>query len=102
MCLKMHCEIVALSGTPDHIHLLVTLPPTLSISDFMESVKGCSSRFLNQAHESQIRTYRWQGSYGVTTVSPQYLEVVKKYVQNQKQHHADSSTWPLAERSSDK
>ena len=58
-CNKLACETHALGGIEDHIHLRVTLPRTLRISDFVEAVKGCSSRGLNEAHGAD-EAFKWQ------------------------------------------
>ena len=90
-CARLRCPVHALGGTTDHIHLLVTLPRTLCIADFTESVKGCSSRALNEAHASELWVFKWQGGYGVHTVSIGHVRGVMRYVENQKQHHADGT-----------
>jgi REP element-mobilizing transposase RayT len=42
------CQLHAIGGTENHVHLIVSIPPKLSISDFAKRIKGSSSRYLNQ------------------------------------------------------
>src|SRR5262245_35354153 len=87
-CSELGCTVHAVGGIVDHVHLLVTVPRTLCVADFAESVKGCSSRALNEAHASELWVFKWQGGYGVVTVSPGDIRRVTQYIENQKQHHA--------------
>jgi len=100
-CGRLGCRLHALGGVADHVHLAATLPRTLAVADFMESVKGCSSRALNEAHATDVWTFKWQGGYGVVTVSPSHLPRVIRYVENQKRHHADGSLWTSLEKCHD-
>ena len=45
---RQGCAILALNGTADHIHLLVTIPATITIADLVKQVKGVSSQFVNE------------------------------------------------------
>lgn len=47
--IRQQCTMHAVGGVADHVRLVVSLPRTLCISDFMEAVKGSSSRALNEA-----------------------------------------------------
>ena len=51
-CTRMKVTLYALGGVADHVHLLVSLPRTLCLADFMEAVKGVSSKALNDTHGS--------------------------------------------------
>ena len=97
-CDAVNVEIHALGGVEDHVHLLVTLPCTLSISDFVKAVKGVSSRMLNQIFGRPAWSFKWQGYYGVHTVSPSHLPLITGYVEKQKQHHAAGTLWPSSEQ----
>ena len=69
---------------PDHIHWLCTLPRTITIADLVKNVKISSSiKFQELIH----RDFEWQKGYGVFSVSQSKLEIVKKYIQNQSEHH---------------
>ena len=69
---------------PDHIHWLCTLQRTITIADLVKNVKISSSiKFQELIH----RDFEWQKGYGVFSVSQSKLEIVKKYIQNQSEHH---------------
>src|SRR5437763_17070158 len=66
---KLGCEVYALGGMPDHVHLLLSLPATVTIADVAHDAKGASSRWMNDQPECRD-TFRWQGRYGAFSVSP--------------------------------
>ena len=97
-CRDNQCVLVAIGGTANHVHLLVTLPRTQCISEFVKSVKGASAHILNVVHGSPTWGFKWQGGYGVQTVSPAHVAIVRRYIENQKQHHAENTLLPAAEQ----
>ncbi|MFZ0598703.1 MAG: IS200/IS605 family transposase [Flavobacterium sp.] len=80
------CKTIIVNGTEDHVHCFLGLKPTISISELMKSVKGKSSRFIN---EHQLTKYRfeWQEGYGVFSYSQSHIDDVYKYIANQEEHH---------------
>ncbi len=97
-CKRSRVELYALGGIADHVHLPAALPRTLLIPDFMELVKGMTSKALNDTHRTPTWSFKWQGGYGVDTVCSGHLRQVQHYVQNQKQHHAEGTLWPSCEQ----
>ena len=91
-CRDLNCEAVALGGMPDHLHLLVRFPTTVSVADLVKGIKG-SSAHLQTQRVSQTTFFKWHGAYGAFTVSPDALPAVKAYIHQQKQHHANGSLW---------
>ena len=84
---KYGCEVVAINGTDDHVHLLVTLPTTIDIATLVKQAKGVSSHAINDT--MQLSTpFKWQGSYGAYTVSRWDVDRVVAYIKRQKEHHA--------------
>jgi REP element-mobilizing transposase RayT len=71
-------------ANPDHIHWLCTLPRTLSIADMIQKIKIPSS---NKMARIGPKEFHWQKGYGAYSVSQSKLETVKKYIQNQEEHH---------------
>ena len=84
---ELRCSILAIGGMPDHVHLLVKLPPTVSIAKLVKTIKGCTSNLMGGE-------LYWQAGYGVFSISRSHVDRVVKYIKNQKQHHADGSFWP--------
>jgi len=77
--------VIEVETMPDHVHLLVELPPQVAVSKFVQILKGRSSRRLRQefAHLARMKCL-WAPSYFVSTVGGAPLEVVRRYVENQK------------------
>ncbi len=96
ICGKRGCEVLAVGGMPDHLHLLVSIPATVTLADLIHDVKGATSRWLNQQPESGDG-FRWQGSYGAFSVSPHERTRVVRYITDQEQHHAEGSVWGSVE-----
>ena len=92
-CADLHCRVVASGGTADHVHLLVSLAPTVPLARLLHDVKGASSRFVGQHHAGD-RVFRWQGGYGAFSVDPASRKRVISYIRGQKHHHASGDIWP--------
>jgi len=82
----------AVGVMPDHVHLAVSIPPTIAITDFMRLVKGSSSHLLNQMSErSRDEIFAWQAEFGVLTFGERSLKDVRDYIDNQRTHHAEGT-----------
>ena len=86
-CRDKRAFVYALGGMPDHVHLVCSVPVTMSVSDFMKLVKGSSSHSVNR--RSQDTYLRWQRGYAYLTFAKHDLDAVVTYVQEQKKHHAE-------------
>lgn len=100
ICLKQGCKPIALGGTTDHVHLLLSIPATIMIATIMEQVKGSSSHFASEELLAG-EWFAWQEGYGAISVSPADKKKVIAYINNQKRHHAEGTLWPRAERSTE-
>jgi putative transposase len=88
----------ALGFMPEHMHLAISVPPNISISDCAQKLKGGSTRHVNHSlPRSGLQTFNWQSEYGVLSFGERSLEDVVSYVQNQANRHASSNLWPLYE-----
>lgn len=96
VCEDDGCEILAIGGLEDHIHLLVKVPPTLPYFKLMKDVKGGSSRFISQTLQPSSWV-GWQAHYGAFAVSPHEISKVAQYINNQKERHAKDNLWLSAE-----
>jgi len=80
-----------IGGTETHVHVAVSIPPTLLISEWIGKLKGSSSHYVN--HELVNRKLLdWQTGYGVVSFGTKDLDWIVNYVRNQRQHHAGGST----------
>ena len=86
-----------IGGTENHVHLAVSIPPTLQISDWVGKMKGASSHYINHQIANR-KALEWQTGYGVVSFGTKDLEWVKRYIQNQKEHHASGSIQERLER----
>jgi len=84
------------NAMPDHVHLLVRLPPTVSVSEFIGQVKGASAHRVNQDIKPSFKL-RWQEGYGVLTLRKDEVEKVCRYIDNQEQHHRSGRLSTLLE-----
>jgi putative transposase len=97
---QKHVQIHAMNCVQDHMHLAISLPPTIAISDWMSHIKGASSHGINTSFDMR-EPFRWQKHYGVMTFGEKQLPFVTDYVQCQKEHHANNTTNPYLERDTD-
>lgn len=74
-------------GMPNHIHALISLNATVSVSKAIQLIKGGSSKWMNDTFYSDNRNFKWQGGYGAFSVSESMVSNVVKYIANQKKHH---------------
>ena len=88
ICMARDVGIVRGSISPDHVHLLVSAPPSLAVSKLVQYVKGRSSRKLQQEYESLRKRYWgqhfWARGYFCATVGAVDEATVKKYIEEQK------------------
>ena len=78
-------------GIETHIHIAVTIPPTLLISEWIGQVKGASSHYVNHKLVNR-KVLDWQTGYGVVSFGTKDLEWVVNYIRNQKEHHKKGTT----------
>jgi putative transposase len=76
--------VYELYANPDHIHILSTLPRTITIADLVSKTKTSSSKWLKT---NGIANFDWQDGYAVFSVSASKVEIVRKYILNQPEHH---------------
>jgi putative transposase len=91
--------LLALNSIPDHIHIAVSVPPSISIAAFVGRLKGASSHALNSSRGPDRPLFRWQEGYGVLTFGPQARDLVVDYILHQKEHHANQNLYSSMETS---
>jgi len=85
---KTSCKLFAIGGTENHVHVLIMLKSTVSISSVMKQVKGASSRMISRLKLCQ-EDFNWQIGYGAFSVSEKNVKGVIRYIKNQKIHHQE-------------
>lgn len=89
-CSELKCHLLAIGGIEDHVHLLVRFPTTLTVANLIKEVKGAPSHLMTHKI-TPSDFFKWQGAYGVFTVSPGLIDKVSAYILNQKVHHTLNS-----------
>jgi putative transposase len=85
------------NAMPDHVHLLVGLPPTIKVSDYIGQVKGATAHRINDEIKPSFKL-KWQEGYGVLSMRKDDLEKVSRYIDNQEVHHHTGKLSALLER----
>jgi len=79
-------KAITIGGVEDHLHLLLAIPPTLTVSKALQLLKGGSSAWIKQTFPG-MRRFGWQDGYGAFTVSKSQIPQVTAYIQVQRKHH---------------
>jgi len=83
--------VYAINGWSDHIHLVVAIPPRLSVAEVVKHLKGASAHFVNHGLALDVK-FGWQRGYGSLAIGMQQRPIAEAYVRNQKEHHAAQTT----------
>ncbi|KAB1232277.1 IS200/IS605 family transposase [Chryseobacterium viscerum] len=79
-------KLFAVFAMPDHVHILVSMSPVISISDLVRDIKAGSSKFINEEGWANGK-FNWQEGYGAFSYSKSSVDSVVKYILNQEEHH---------------
>jgi REP element-mobilizing transposase RayT len=77
---------IEINGADDHVHILAIVPPKISISDALRTIKANSSKWLHE-NNSRLANFGWQDGYSAFTVSASQVDAVRRYIRDQKTHH---------------
>ncbi len=93
ICQNLQCNVIAINGVEDHVHLLAGLHKNISLCDLVEKIKKSSSKWIKGIgiHHNHLNKFYWQSGYGAFSVSQSNLEIVRKYIVNQAEHHKKQS-----------
>ena len=83
-------KALAIGGTIDHLHALLSLPSTMSFAKAVQLIKGGSSKWIHDTFP-QYRKFEWQDGYGAFSVSASQVKRTIAYIHNQKEHHRQRS-----------
>ena len=82
---KLDGKVIEENARPDHVHCLLSLPPSLAIADALRVLKTNSSLWVHETKRQAA--FGWQAGYGPFSVSQSNLPAVVKYIRNQDGHH---------------
>ena len=83
-------KALSIGGTDDHLHMLLSLPATISVAKAVQLIKGGSSKWVHDQFR-QYRDFGWQEGYGAFSYGHSQLDTIIRYIQNQEKHHSRRS-----------
>jgi REP element-mobilizing transposase RayT len=92
--------LFALNGIADHVHIVAAIPPKIAAAKFIGQVKAVASTKFNKSGQGAAPFF-WQEEYGIFSFDGKRLPNYIAYVERQKEHHAQSTTIPILERTDD-
>jgi len=75
-----------IGGIEDHVHILLSLPRTVTLSHLIEEIKKSSSVWIKTKGKF-YNDFAWQSGYGAFSIGQSNFDAVRMYIQNQKEHH---------------
>ena len=79
-------KVYAIGGVADHIHILVSIKPTIALSDLVTDIKANSSKWINEKGFIKGK-FQWQEGFGAFSYAHSQLDIIIAYINNQEQHH---------------
>ena len=81
---------LAVGGVVDHVHVLVSLSPTISVAKTIQLLKGNSSKWIHETFPN-MRSFEWQQGYGAFSIGISAKDATIAYIRNQTAHHRTRS-----------
>jgi len=82
-------KAIAVGGVEDHVHILLLVPATISVSKAMQLIKAGSSKWCNQNLNG--KRFEWQTGYSAFSIGQTQVKDTIAYINNQRQHHKKRS-----------
>jgi putative transposase len=79
-------KALAVGGVADHVHILLSLPATISMAKAMQLLKGNSSKWIHETFP-KLRSFAWQEGYAAFSIGVSGIEETRAYIRNQEEHH---------------
>jgi putative transposase len=83
-------KLLQINSMPDHIHILIGMKPTQSVSALIQNVKTESCKWIKENNFCKS-AFAWQEGYGCFSYSKSQVPDVIRYIQNQEEHHKKES-----------
>ncbi len=84
ICRNMHSPLLAMGGTANHVHMLISQSKTVTLADIMLNVKRDSSKWLKDRGATR---FQWQDGYFAFSIGESGVKALRTYIANQKAHH---------------
>ncbi len=92
----LEATVFAIGGMPDHVHMIVSIPPKIAVAKFVGQIKAVAATKFNKMDIP--KALYWQNEYGVFSFDAKRLPNFIAYVQRQKEHHTQQTAIPVLER----
>src|SRR4051795_5781706 len=79
-------KALAIGGVADHVHILVSVPATLSVAKAIQLLKGNSSKWIHETFP-KLRSFEWQEGYGAFSIGISGVSATSSYIHGQEAHH---------------
>ncbi|HOD98890.1 MAG TPA: IS200/IS605 family transposase [Syntrophales bacterium] len=87
VCKDFDAELIEVDGESDHVHLLISYPPKVSVSKLVNSLKGVSARLLKKHHPHLCPWYwkdvLWSPSYFAASCGGAPISIIRQYIEQQ-------------------
>ena len=83
-------KALQVGGCGNHVHVLLSLPPTITVSKAVQLLKGASSRWIHETFKD-LSAFAWQDGYGAFTVGLSQIPDTTRYIENQREHHREKT-----------
>ncbi len=87
---NLDCPAELINSVEDHVHILFELSRTRSVSEVVEEAKKFSSKWI-KTQGPEFAEFAWQAGYGAFAVSESNVPAVRKYIEEQAEHHREKS-----------
>ena len=78
-------KALGIGGMEDHVHILLSLPSSMSIAAAMREIKSASSRWMHET--CAMPSFAWQEGYGAFSIGHSQIEATVRYIARQEEHH---------------
>ena len=86
ICRRLESPLLAMGSVADHVHMLVSLGKTITLSDLMLNVKRDSSKWIKE-QDAALGVFGWQDGYFGFSIGESGVSALRTYIAKQKEHH---------------
>jgi len=79
-------KALVVGGVEDHVHILLSIPSTLSVAKALQLLKGNSSKWIHDTFKEHW-DFEWQEGYGAFSIGVSGVDDTIKYIEGQREHH---------------
>lgn len=86
ICRRLDSPLLAMNGTRDHVHMLVSLAKTVALSDLILNIKRDSSKWIKD-RDAALGDFDWQDGYFAFSIGASGVDALRAYISKQKERH---------------